>query len=634
MQTTIVRNSLISRQGLDSLLSLPEEDIIYVSLLEILTKFQDIKQFASEIHTEIHLIMPVLKILGYAYESKPKYFEEQIKGPDVALFESEEQRESASRLWGTPEYYSNTLGILILKRFGRKLEEGVSGFYLEFENRIPLYQLFYFLKNTKTPWGILTNGKHWMLMKRPLGCETRVFCIDLEEAMLQNDRDTLHLFYKIFSLNGLGKILPDLQESERESLLGRLKEKKASIRSAIGGFKKKTDVFPRVIGSLSDLFAEKTFTVTENYLKDNDVRVPDRAAPPESSIDDFNLADISSYLLNKKGVPPPVDLERILLRSKAGGMTKEDLFSLKILDMTPGFGNITTELIDGIAYFSFVLPYRDRNTFVYEWEEEKALKRFIIDKILHGIEKSHIAFDILHVTMKNRYGTNGVNYKFGNPLIGMSLEDIAPHVDIKNQSGLFSKNPLDLLVDLRQMYRQYFSLSEKIREDMAIREELGIRLKQYRERLRDVMDLITATYFSRAVDEKKIQEALSMLDGDDDSWRSLSSKDWFSESKRIALRNGFFHLEIEFPFLINESFDHIFVQPSLTHIWEDTFPLPEVTKAYIKRGMTYLKPEGTMAIILERTNEDLLNDLSRSKRYETREHENMIILTKKTVSAV
>ena len=108
--------------------------------------------------------------------------------------------------------------------------------------------------------------------------------------------------------------------------------------------------------------------------------------------------------------------------------------------------------------------------------------------------------------MKNRYGTNGVNYKFGNPLIGMSLADIAPHVDIKNQPGLFSKNPLDLLVDLRQMYRQYFSLSEKIREDMAIREELGIRLKQYRERLRDVMDLITATYFSRAVDEKKIQE--------------------------------------------------------------------------------------------------------------------------------
>jgi hypothetical protein len=167
---TIVRNSLISRRGLQQIISLPGEDAVYVSLLEILTKFGDIKKFASEIHTEIHLIKPILKILGYAYESKPKYFNDSIKGPDAALFATEADRDKASPLWGTPEYYGNTLGVLLLKRFGRNLEEGVSGFYLEFENRIPLYQIFYFLKNTKTPWGILTNGKQWMLMKKPLAC--------------------------------------------------------------------------------------------------------------------------------------------------------------------------------------------------------------------------------------------------------------------------------------------------------------------------------------------------------------------------------------------------------------------------------------------------------------------------------
>ncbi len=86
MQATIVRNSLISRQGIDKLLDLPQDDLVYVSLLEILTRFQDIKKFASEIHTEIHLIKPILKILGFAYESKPKYFDDHIKGPDVALF--------------------------------------------------------------------------------------------------------------------------------------------------------------------------------------------------------------------------------------------------------------------------------------------------------------------------------------------------------------------------------------------------------------------------------------------------------------------------------------------------------------------------------------------------------------------
>jgi len=123
---TIVRNSLISRRGLEQILSLPEEDAAYVSLLEILAKFQDIKKFASEIHTEIHLIKPILKILGYAYESKPKYFNDSIKGPDVALFATEADRDRASPLWGTPEYYANTLGVLLLQRFGRNREECIS----------------------------------------------------------------------------------------------------------------------------------------------------------------------------------------------------------------------------------------------------------------------------------------------------------------------------------------------------------------------------------------------------------------------------------------------------------------------------------------------------------------------------
>jgi hypothetical protein len=80
---------------------------------------------------------------------------------------SDEERVKNSSLWGTQEYYFNTLGILLLKRYGRNLEEGISGFYLEFENRIPIYQTMYLLKKTKTSWGILTDGKHWILIKKP-----------------------------------------------------------------------------------------------------------------------------------------------------------------------------------------------------------------------------------------------------------------------------------------------------------------------------------------------------------------------------------------------------------------------------------------------------------------------------------
>ena len=162
---------------------------------------------------------------------------------------SDEERVKNSSLWGTPEYYSNTLGILLLKRYGRNLEEGISGFYLEFENRIPIYQTVYLLKKTKTSWGILTDGKHWILIKKPASYETRLIDIDLENALLENRRETLHLFYNIFSLRGLMKTLPEIIEHERTGLINVLKEKKTSVRNTIQGLKKKTDIFPKVIDS-------------------------------------------------------------------------------------------------------------------------------------------------------------------------------------------------------------------------------------------------------------------------------------------------------------------------------------------------------------------------------------------------
>jgi hypothetical protein len=629
MQATIVRNSLISRQGIAELLRLPRDDLAYASLLEILTRFQDIKQFASEIHTEIHLIKPILKILGFAYESKPKYFDDHIKGPDVALFTSESERDRTSSLWGTPEYYANTLGVLLLKRFGRNLEEGVSGFFLAFENGIPLYQLFYYLKNTKTPWGVLTNGKHWMLMKKPLSHETRVFSIDLEETVQVNDRDALHLFCSIFSLNGLSHTLGDLYENERQPIIARLQEKQVSVRSSIAGFRKKMDIFPRIIGGLSDIFGNEVFTSTRQYLTERDVWIQERKNPPDT-VDDFNVADISTFLLSKKGGTPTVDLERIFSIRPPGDRTKDALLSLKVLDMTPGFGNLSIEIVECLAYLSFVLPYRERNGFIAQWEDEKGLKRFILENVIYGIERSNISFDILHYALKSRYGYDSGNFKFGNPLIGMSLADIAPHADRKDQAGLFAKNPLEILTDVRDMYRLFFSLSDRIKEDLVIKEELSQKLNVYCNRLRDIMDLITATYFVNTIDQRKIHESLSALDSDSAAWDSMTSRDWFVEAKALARQNGFFHLELEFPFLVNGAFDYIFVQPSQGLVWEEPIPVADATKAYIIRGMTYLKPNGTMVFVLDHPDRALVEELSRSKKYETFADQNLILLSKRT----
>ncbi|OPY72803.1 MAG: hypothetical protein A4E64_02791 [Syntrophorhabdus sp. PtaU1.Bin058] len=629
MYRSITRNTLFSSSAIQKIRALPAEDSIHTSLLEILTKFQDIKKFASEIHTEIHVVKPILKILGLSYESKPKFFEEHIKEPDAVLFVSEEERFKSSRLWGTVDYYAKALGILLLKRYGRNLQEGITGFFLEFENRIPTYQIAYLLKKSKTPWGILTNGRDWILVKRPVNYELRLLALDLETAMFENDRDALQLFYEIFSLTGLTKTVPDILEWERDYLIEFLKEKRDSVQRSLQGARKKVEVYPRLIDSFKELFGDRQLQYSESYLLEKKVDLPQKLYTQPDEISEHNVSDISSFLFSKKGYQTNTDLEEIFLADKSAYTTKEQLLSLTILDMTPNFGNLASDLIEGLAYFAFVLPYREKNTFVAEWEDETLVKRYIIDNILYGIERSHLALDILQTMTMNRFKTKARHFKYGNPLIGMSIADMTAYFDTKSQMGLFNKNPQDLINDFREMYRLYFTLSDRIKEDIQVREDLERKLKRYGERIRDAMDLITSTYFTKTVDSKKIQDVLSNLDSDDATWENLTKKDWFIDARSLAGNNGFFHFDVGFPFLLHNSFDLIFVQPALQYVWEESFPVAEATKAYIKRGTPYLKQGGKMVIVLDNPGDDLMEELRRSTRYETGLQGGFVILKKK-----
>lgn len=629
MFSCITANTLLSQQNLEKILTLPENEDLNSSLLELLARFQDLKKFASEIHTEIHLVKPILKNLEYVYESKPKFFEEHVKDPDLALFVSEEERAKNSHLWGTKEYYHNTLGIVILKRYGRNLHEGISGFYLEFENKMPIYQMLYLLKKSRTPWGILTNGKQWILVKRPVHFEKRAIEIDLERAVFEEDQASIHLFCHIFSCMGLKKILPDVLEKERQALIHVLAESKTALQQTLADRKKKTDSYPAVMDAYQRFFAGWRLPSTETYMRERGIDVRSKGHTSSKIMNDYDHTDIFSYLFCKKGNQVNLDLHGVIVGEKNRKFTKEDMFSLKILDITPGFGSLAVQLVDSLAYLSFVLPYRERNTFKAEWEEESSLKKYIIEKILFGIERSHISFDILQNTMASRFGIPAQNFRLGNPLIGMSLKDVANTLDSSNQMGLFNKHPKEVIQDFKEMYTLFFSLSDKIKEDLQVRNATAVKLRIYTDRIRDLMDVMTAIYFTKTVESGRVQDMLFSLESSEAGWTAIRNQDWFVESKEIAKRNGFFHLEIEYPFLLNSAFDFIFVQPSLNYSWEDDLPTAEATKAYIKRGMTYLKQEGKLVIISAEPIEQLIPELKKSKRYEVESSEGLCILKKK-----
>lgn len=615
-RSAVVRNTLLPPGFDDKILLLPRPYDTVSVLLETLLKFQRIKDFASEIQTEKQLVRPILKALGYVFEAKPRFFEDHVKEPDFALFVTEEDRLHASRSWGSDRYFTDALALMSARRYGRSLEEGITGFFLDFENRIPMYQMMYLLKRSRTPWGIVTNGRNWTLLQRPSSAEKRIIEMDLERALSGDAEETLALFVHLFSARGLSSLIPGFIDEGRSDLSRFLEEQKRSISDKLNEDTQKVDVYPGIMSLYSAVFPDRSLSLTEDYLRERAINCTCRSRPVRNSVDSYDESEIFNYLLGRGPACGPIDLEEILLRDKTEVYSKEQLFDLKILDMTPGFGVSAVQLVEGIAYLSLLLPYQEKNSFVSEWENGPALYRSILDRMLFGAEKSHPALDILQHSLNNRFGTTGKNYRLGNPLLGMSLRDIEGLVDAKSQVTLFSKPPHEILADFRETYKRFFLLSDRIREDAQLKEELNACLARATERIRDILDVVTAGYFIKVGEGKKIKEFLHSLDADEQAWETFRSNDWFVAAKQLARRNSFFHMELEFPFLLNDKFDLIFIQPSLSYMWEEKTPLSEIGKAYIKRALGYLKQTGKIVLMTTPDPNDLISEVKKAKRYQ------------------
>lgn len=591
------RNTLLSGRLGERISALPRDADACAALAGTVRAFEAMRARASEIQTELHLVKPILKTLGYVFESKPQFFEERIKGPDFALFRSEKERAISAPLWGTKQYYERALAVLLVKRYGRDLREGISGFYLEFENRIPLYQSIYLAKKTGVPWSILTNGKSWLLLKRPSVFEKPLVEIDLERAVAEEDEMTVHLFNHIFSSAGLGGDLGALLEEERTELIAYLAEKRRSLHDLKDSGKDGAEA--AALALYRQLFAEQGLTVGGGAGPDNPGGAGGSRAGQPAPVRAYDQCDIFTYLFVNGREPEP-DCEEIVLHVIGADRTKERLLSLRILDMTPGFGALGARLVETMAYLSFLLPYREGRAFIAEWENETLLHQFILSRVLYGVEKHPFPLDVLQNSMRSRFDAAGVNYRLGNPLLGMSTRALGDLSDVMSR--------------VREMERLVSTLSDRIKEDAAVKGEIEARLLGVLRRIGEIMDLTTALYFDQSLESNKIAELVYYIDGDEEVWKRARATDWYSSAREIARKKHFLHMEVEFPFLLNDGFDLIFVRPALAYVWDERFPAEELAKAYIKRAMTYLKQTGTIVLSLDDPAE-LASDLRKSKRY-------------------
>jgi hypothetical protein len=256
------------------------------------------------------------------------------------------------------------------------------------------------------------------------------------------------------------------------------------------------------------------------------------------------------------------------------------------------------------------------------------LNRFIIGNILYGVEKYRNSLDVLHNAVLLRFNSPALNYRLGNPLLGAALTDIQGPNEEKKEAGLFSTQPYDAINEFKNMNRLYFSLSDRIKEDAVQKRDLEGTLELYRERFREVMNAMTAAYFDHTLENKKTRELLYSMDGGDDFWDGVKKSPWFLKCQEIAQKKHFFHMEVEFPFLLANRFDLIFIQPALQYLWEEKVPLNEITKAYIKRAMTYLKQTGK-AVLIGGDHEQLIPELRRSRKYTMEEQDGALTIRRR-----
>jgi hypothetical protein len=167
---------------------------------------------------------------------------------------------------------------------------------------------------------------------------------------------------------------------------------------------------------------------------------------------------------------------------------------------------------------------------------------------------------------------------------------------------------------LKEMHRLHATLSDRIKEDAPVKSEIEATLAVYRQRIGEIMDLMTASCFEKALETKKIGELLYYIDGDEEIWQAARAARWYVSAREMARKKHFFHMEIEFPFLLNDGFDVVFIQPALNYLWDEQLPAGEITKAYIKRAMAYLKQTG-MIVLMGAGLGELVGELGKSKRY-------------------
>lgn len=121
-----------------------------------------------EAQTEEHWVRPVLRELGFSFQVQASVPDAQgvTRWPDYALFPNETTRTQAAGLAGTAAYFEDAVAVADAKVWELPLDKAPGAGQPASDRRNPNFQIDAYLRETKTRWGMLTNGRAWRIYSR------------------------------------------------------------------------------------------------------------------------------------------------------------------------------------------------------------------------------------------------------------------------------------------------------------------------------------------------------------------------------------------------------------------------------------------------------------------------------------
>lgn len=165
---------------------------IYEEKKEVIVTYTD-----NESQLEMDFIRPVLKALGHIFGVQATV-QQSAKRPDYAFFEREEDKTEAFKNKDSDDFYKTAIAVGDAKAWNKDLDKKMGGKDI-FENHNPSFQIFFYLRETHTDWGILTNGRKWRLYFEEVshGLDT-YYEVDLVNILEKDDFESFKYFYLFF----------------------------------------------------------------------------------------------------------------------------------------------------------------------------------------------------------------------------------------------------------------------------------------------------------------------------------------------------------------------------------------------------------------------------------------------------